>query len=331
MVFAMVLLTIIISNAEAWAQSTLRMDRPEPQARVAWPLEVSGQAPPHSRVKLSLDGELKATLRVGEEGKFVHKITGLPPKKDTIRVTAAVLDARDQTRQQATVDVSLGQGQPMKSAAPGPSSQVAAYDKIQLTPSQLRDHKLLSRPVKLAAGLFREPTLRTPALRYTPAELALDQEARPKPGLVPKLMSQGLFSVLIGGAGATAGGLVAWKVAEHQLGDSSPVEPIAIAAGAYLGGALLLPLGVYTGGEAAQGNGSLFWTYAIGLASTGGAIYYARKPWVGTKEAVGTLLIFPVLGSWLGYEFSSHVEGTRAKLSLMPSAQGAQATLGMSW
>lgn len=327
----MALVTIVITNAEAWAQSTLRMDRPEPQARVAWPLEVSGQAPPHSRVKLTLDGELKATLRVSAEGKFVHKITGLPPKKDTIRVTAAVLDARDKPVNQATVSVSLGQGQPTSSAAPGPSSQAAAYEKIQLSPAQLRDHKLLSRPVKLAAGLFREPTLRTPALRHAPGELMLEQEARSRPGLVPKLMSQGLFSVLIGGAGATAGGLVAWKAAERQLGDDSPMEPIAIAAGAYLGGALLLPLGVYTGGEAAQGHGSLFWTYAIGLASTGGAIYYARKPWVGTKEAVGTLLIFPVLGSWLGYEFSSHLEGTRAKVSLTPSAQGAQATVGLSW
>lgn len=330
------LTVVVLAEAPAWAQPMLRLERPEDSARVKWPVEVSGQAPPSARIRISVDGQVKATLRVGPEGRFAHKITGLPPKQDTLRITVVQLDERDQVQEQASVEVRLGLGPPMKSAAPTPTSPVdppsdketpaAAPDQDAPTPEKPQQVESETQTPKTQA-----PERQTPPSPST--DTADSTQARRGAGVVPRLISQGLFSALIGGAGAAVGGVVSWRFTQHKLGEDSIVEPFAIAAGAYLGGALLLPLGMYTGGELGQGQGSLLWTYVGGVTATGSAIYLAKRPWVDTTPALAMLLILPPLGAWAGYELSRASEdgGADAQLQLIPTIDGARATFMMRW
>lgn len=331
----------------AYAQQqphNLQMERPEHLARVSWPLEVSGKTAPNARVKLILDDEPQATIRADTSGRFNYKLTGLPPKKHQMKVTAAIVDNADRPLASTTVAVRLQEQQQGQAAAykavPAAELEDAKFlpqGKVLLSQDGLRRNMLLNAPVRLKPGLFREPGTSSPAMRHIPAPLALDESVKPKPpGRFPRMMSEGLFGLLITSAGATAGGLAAWKISESTLGKDSPMETVAIAGGAYLGGALLLPLGIYTGGEVAGGQGSLFWTYAAGLGATGAAMYYARRPWVGTNEAIGTLILLPLIGSWLGYELSMPSEDElkapyRARVSLLPTSDGASASLGLDW
>lgn len=317
----------------AWAQASLRLERPEDLAGVKWPIEVSGQAPPSSRVRISLDGQVKATLRVGADGKFSHKIIGLPPKHEILQITAEQLDERDQVREQASIKVSLGAPiatpSPTPQAKPEPEAPPAQAERPADEPAQEDGAPKEASTPTLAPKANAQAAM---PLSDEPLQSSAVMPSRRGAGFVPRLISQGLFSALIGGAGAAAGGVVSWRLTQRKLGADSIVEPFAIAAGAYLGGALLMPLGMYTGGELGQGDGSLLWTYVGGVVATGGAIYLAKRPWVGTTPALGALLILPPLGAWAGYELSSSSsEGADATLELIPTTDGAHAVFKMSW
>jgi len=272
-----------------------------------------------------MDGQVKATLRVDADGRFSHKIVGLPPKQEILEITAEQLDERDQVRERASIKVSLGAPIATPSQPPQTTPKAPPEQAARPVEEPTRDED---------EGSAQAPQTQAP---LTPSDAPLEPSAampsRRGAGLVPRLISQGLFSALIGGAGAAAGGVVSWRLTQRKLGEGSVVEPFAIAAGAYLGGALLMPLGMYTGGALGEGDGSLLWTYVGGIAATGGAIYLAKRPWVGTTSALSALLILPPLGAWAGYELSSSSssEGADATLELIPTTDGAHAVFKMSW
>ena len=224
--------------------------------------------------------------------------------------------------------------------AASPTSQArrdaqAHQARQALSPQELQAHPILSRPVRMAPGLVRQVRASNLTLSEPTAYVSLSSDEGP--GWVPRAMGSSLVGGLAALGGAALGGGAAWRVSRAKLGQGSPFERLIVAAGAYAGGVLTAPVGVWGGAKLAQGRGGLMATYAGGLLGTAAAWSYARRPEVSTQRAYGALLIGPMLGAMAGYELShalsSPERGVMPSMALTvePRQGGGLAAVGWTW
>jgi len=195
---------------------------------------------------------------------------------------------------------------------------------------------LLSPRVGLATpqDAPEQPSQQEPQLQPQP-------ESKPETFTRAPLALRLLSETAFGGLGVLGG----WY-AGSMIGSALCTEPVNPGAGACIsefvyggiaGAALVLPLGVWLGGNIAHGTGSLVSTYLGGLvgAAAGGLLLGVGGN-NGALIAIGVAL--PLLGSIIGYEtstagmqYSMNGEGTRLQPLLSVSPRGGFVGLGGSF
>ncbi len=172
-------------------------------------------------------------------------------------------------------------------------------------------------------GAVGQPTPQ-PAQRVTPPAAASSHKASDG----ARYFAEGALGVLTA-AGGSMLGTVAGSIVGFSVGDGANFGWVFYGMlGALAGGYLAMPLGVYKGGNYADGTGSLGGSYLGGLAGVAlsvGAVYGTAQIDKDTAVGVGwiTGAILPLAGSMIGYEMTSGHgadDGAMAGPVLMPSA-----------
>lgn len=296
----------LVSVATPAFATTFKVTEPTDGASVQWPLRVKGQAPIGVKLRFRVNDELLHTIDATTSTTFdVTLKLANPPKQ--VKLAVAMISPSGEillnVLNLATVAKAVEKPKPVVVPKTNPSPQKTPT-KPTPQPKPAEQPKAIERPVE-APKAKPTPTEKTvPIKPLEPIKKTPPVALSSKPGFGNRLVSELFLGSLIGAGGGVLGGLVAWQVSNQAFGDEAPIKTFAIISGAYLGTATLLPLGVYTGGRAAGGEGSLLMTLGFGLAATGGAMAFALDNDTSTGAALTTLALAPVLGSLLGYELS---------------------------
>jgi hypothetical protein len=211
----------------------------------------------------------------------------------------------------------------------------------------------MTQPLRLAAMMLLSLLMLSPRVGLATPQDAPERPSQQEPQLQPQPegkpetftrapLAVRLLSETAFGALGVVGG---WFVGS-MVGSALCTAPVNSGAGACInefvygglaGAALVLPLGVWLGGNIAEGTGSLVSTYLGGLvgAAAGGLLVVASGN-NGVLIAIGVAL--PLIGSILGYEtltvgmkHNMRREGTRLQPLLSVSPHGGFVGLGGSF
>jgi hypothetical protein len=208
----------------------------------------------------------------------------------------------------------------------------------------------MTQPLRLASMMLLSLLLLAPGVGLATPQDAPVQPSQNEPQLQPQPESKPetftraplalrlLSETAFGGLGAVGG----W-FAGNLIGSALCTAPANSGAGACIsefvyggiaGAALVLPLGVWLGGNIAHGTGSLVSTYLGGLVgAAAGGLLVAVSGSIGVLLTLGVAL--PLIGSIIGYEtsmsgmtYSMKGEGTRLQPLLSVSPHGGFVGLG---
>ncbi len=165
-----------------------------------------------------------------------------------------------------------------------------------------------------------------PATSTPPATTFESQRPTYTDSAEPSRLPRIAVEALAGLGGSFFGALLGLLIAD-QLCSSGCDEDIVV--GAAVGLLLGLPVGVWTGGIAMDGNGGLGWAIAgsmIGWVGTGVLVSLADDSGDDTGWLTALGVAMPIGGAILGFELSSDASATRARsirASISPRGQGA--------